>query len=152
MDVSTYISNPKWYLNKTEAKVDSMHYPERYLDITFSIFLSRRNLSYWLRNIVPATFSSLLAIMTLLIPVTLITPRLLMIVISCNILYYSKPVYLPPNSFLSSILNPHYSLILFVFTHTLLVTTLTSSLMLNKIPFFKRAVNTIVIVTSCIKK
>ena len=152
MDVSSYISNPKWYLNKTEAKVNSMHYPEPYLDITFSIFLHRRNLSYWLRNIIPATFSSSLAIMTLLIPVTLLTPRVLIIAISCKILYYSTPIDLPPNSLLSSILNSHYSLILFVFTHTLLVTALTSSLMLKKISFFNKAAKAVVILTSCRKK
>ena len=150
MDLSTYISNPKWHLVGTESKVNSLYYTTGpYKDVTFSIYLQRRNMSYWLRNIIPATFSTFFNILTLLIPITLPTPRVLMIAIACFILSYSLPADLPPNSLLSSILNSHYHLSLYVFIHTLVVTARTSSLMLMKIPFFYKAMKAIVVVTSC---
>ena len=153
MDIGTYISNPKWYLVGTESKVNTLYYTTApYKDVTFSIFLRRRNVCYWLRNIIPATFSSFFNILTLLIPITLQTPRVLMIAIACFILSYSLPADLPPNSLLSSILNSHYYLSLYVFIHTLVVIALTSSLMLEKIPFFNKAVKAIVVATSCRKK
>ena len=102
--------------------------PEPYQDITFTIKLRRKTISYWTNTLIPSITITFVSILSLLIPATAPMPRFLVIFLLFLLLSFRIPKDLPKSSLLSSLLGWCYFIIFSVLIHSIIVTAIANAL------------------------
>lgn len=134
MDLSTYITNPKWEVVSSDGKLNEVFYeccPEPYQDITFTIKMRRRTISYYTNIMIPSITITFVSILSLLIPATVPMPRFLVIFLLLLLLSFRIPKDLPKSSLLSNLLGWCYFIIFSVLVHSIIVTAIANALFLK---------------------
>ena len=152
MDRVTYIANPKWEVVSSDGKLNEVFYeccPEPYQDITFTIKLRRRTISYWTNTIIPSITITFVSILALLIPATVPIPRFLVIFLLFLLLSFGIPKDLPNTSLLSSLLGWCYFLMFSVLIHSIIVTAIANALFLNSSSLINKMFRAVVSRLSC---
>ena len=152
IDLGTYITNSKWDIisapgNRNEVIYDCC--PEPYLDITFTIKLRRRTISYWTNTIIPSITITFVSILALLIPATAPAPRFLVIFLLFILLCFTIPKDLPNTCLLSSLLGWCYFIMFSVLVHSIIVTAIANALFLKSSSRINKLFKAVVSRLSC---
>jgi len=116
IDLSTYVTNNDWSLLSADGKRHETLYeccPEPYLDITYTVKLQRRSSPYVGKVLAPAFMITTLAILSLAIPATAPSPRILLLIFLL-ISLWSLNSDIPHPSLLASLLTSCSNVILFI--------------------------------------
>merc|ERR1712126_307046 len=123
MDLSSYVTNSDWDLISAEGTRHEVMYDccgePPFLDITYTIKLQRRSSPYLAKVIAPTFLITTLAILSLAIPATTPSPRILLLIFLLYSLW-SMNTALPRPSILASLLTSSNTVILLILLHTIL--------------------------------
>ena len=118
MDIGSFVRNDEWELIGAPVKFNEITYsccPEPYQDVTFSVHLRRRTITYWRKFIIPSFTITAISLLTMLTPPTLPTPRFLIIFLLFILFVFTIPKDLPEVSILSSLLAWCYLTLFYIY-------------------------------------
>ena len=152
MDIGSYVMNDEWELIGAPVKFNEIIYyccPEPYQDVTFSVHLRRRTITYWRKVIIPSFTITAISLLTMLTPPSLPTPRFLTIFLLFILFVFTIPKDLPEVSILSSLIAWCYLTLLCVLIHSIIVTSIASPFFLQSISFNNKIFRSITMATCC---
>jgi len=152
MDIGSYVMNDEWELIGAPVKFNEIIYyccPEPYQDVTFSVHLRRRTITYWRKVIIPSFTITAISLLTMLTPPSLPTPRFLTIFLLFILFVFTIPKDLPEVSILSSLIAWCNLTLLCVLIHSIIVTSIASPFFLQSISFNNKIFRSITMATCC---
>ena len=152
MDIGSYVMNDEWELIGAPVKFNEIIYyccPEPYQDVTFSVHLRRRTITYWRKVIIPSFTITAISLLTMLTPPSLPTPRFLTIFLLFILFVFTIPKDLPEVSILTSLIAWCYLTLICVLIHSIIVTSIASPFFLQSISFNNKIFRSITMATCC---
>ena len=129
LDTSGFVRNEEWELSRTTGKRNEVLYeccPEPYLDITYTLHLTRRPSSHIQKILVPSALLTLLGILSLLLPASQPSSRLLILLFSFLMISLGFSD-VPQPSLMATMLGSCIFTLLLLIVHTILVASLANS-------------------------
>jgi len=129
MDISGYVRNEEWDLAGAVGKRNEVYYeccPEPYLDVTYTVHLVRRPSTHIQRHLVPSALLTFLGILSLLLPASQPSSRLLILLFSFIMISIGSSS-IPQPSLMASLLGSCMFTILLLIIHTILVASFANS-------------------------
>ena len=130
LDISGYVRNEEWDLRFTSGKRNEVVYeccPEPYLDVTYTLHLTRKASSHIQRYLVPSAFLTSLGILSLLLPAIQASSRLLILLL-LMIMISIGSIGVPQPSLMATLLGSCTFTLLLLAVHTVLIASLANSL------------------------
>ena len=129
MDLSTYVVNKEWELTGAPGQRNEVIYsccPETYLDITYVLKLTRKPSSHIQKYLVPSALLTFLGILSLLLPASQPSSRLLILLFAFIMISLGSSSILQP-SLMATLLGSCTFTLLLLIMHTILVASLANS-------------------------
>jgi len=129
MDISSFVVNEEWDLVRAEGGRNEVLYeccPEPYLDITYTVTLNRKPAMYLQRYIVPSALLTCLGILTLLLPASQPSSRLLILLFTFLMITLAS-TSVPQASRLAALLASCTFTLLLLMVHTILIVSFANS-------------------------
>ena len=129
MDISSFVVNEEWDLVSAEGRRNEVLYeccPEPYLDITYTVTLNRKPAVYLQRYIVPSALLTCLGILTLLLPASQPSSRLLILLFTFLMITLAS-TSVPQASRLATLLASCTFTLLLLMVHTILIASFANS-------------------------
>ena len=130
LDISGFVRNEEWDLSGTSGKRNEVVYdccPESYLDLTYTLHLTRKPSSHIKRYLVPSAFLTFFGILSLLLPANQPSSRLLILLLTFLMISLGS-IGVPQPSLMATLLGSCTFTLLLLSVHTTLVASFANSL------------------------